>query len=206
MLTEILERFFTRTANSRQNVKDRLRFVLAHDRTALPPHILEAMRREILEVVSRYVELETEAMEFSLENDQRSTILTANLPIRRLRNNSSSEEEPVDVPNLEIPELAINEDGDAIATSMIDADPADLEEKVSPETEPDAKPEAELPNDMAADAELITADLDLSNLDFSPDSATTDSAATDSAANTPASDATNSDGSNSDGSNSESAA
>ena len=85
MIIEILERFFvTATRGSRDDVKRRLKLVLAHDRSTLTASTLEKMRKEILIVVSKYVELDTESLEFSIRTDNRMTALIANLPIRRI--------------------------------------------------------------------------------------------------------------------------
>lgn len=86
MLNSLLERLFPRgSSNSREEVKRRLKFVLAHDRADLSPETVEAMRQEILEVLSRYVDIDTEDSEFSLESSRQATTLIANLPIRRIK-------------------------------------------------------------------------------------------------------------------------
>ena len=69
MITEFFERLLTSNRGSRDDVKRRLKLVLAHDRSTLNASTLEKMREEILVVVSKYVELDTESLEFSIKTD-----------------------------------------------------------------------------------------------------------------------------------------
>ena len=90
MITELLDRIFSRSSRqSGREARRRLKLVIANDRSGLSPEMMEAMRRDIVEVVSRYVEIDPSEMEFSLESDQRMTALIANLPVRKIRRRST---------------------------------------------------------------------------------------------------------------------
>ena len=98
IISDLLEKLFGpgEDPHSRDDVKRRLKIVLAHDRLALDPQTLEMMRQEIIAVVSRYVEVDFENLEFSLATDQRVTALTANLPIRRIRPLGKEPDQPIE--------------------------------------------------------------------------------------------------------------
>ena len=80
---EILDKLLRRQPASASTARDRLQLVLAHDRSDLSPELLDQMRREIFEVVAKYVEIDLDEGDVSLETEDRVTALVANLPIRR---------------------------------------------------------------------------------------------------------------------------
>ena len=84
------DRIFGRPEKTAKNVaKDRLRMVLMQDRASIPAPMMEQMRREIVEVIRRYVEIEEQEFEVSVERDGETVALTANIPIRRVRTEAS---------------------------------------------------------------------------------------------------------------------
>jgi cell division topological specificity factor len=100
-IAEFIERLFTgknATASGTKG-KQRLKFILAHDRAAITPQMFEEMRQEIMAVVSKYVELDYDSMEFRLESDNRFTALVANLPIRSIKAEEPelTKAEPLDI-------------------------------------------------------------------------------------------------------------
>jgi cell division topological specificity factor len=106
MITELLERLFAGRANttSRTKAKQRLKFILAHDRAAISPQMFEQLRREIMQVVSKYVELEEEDIEINLESNRELTAVIASLPIKAIKRN----DEPLPAApaiDFELPEL-----------------------------------------------------------------------------------------------------
>ena len=73
--------FGRRKGGSGATAKDRLRFVLQHDRIHLPPERMEEMKRELLEVIARYLVVDQDRVEIDLEQrDRRQSKLVAEIP------------------------------------------------------------------------------------------------------------------------------
>ena len=68
-------------ARSAKLAKDRLKLVLIHDRTNLTPEILELLKVELLEVISRHVAIDTKAVKIKVTHDGREQRLVADIPL-----------------------------------------------------------------------------------------------------------------------------
>ncbi|MBD2325533.1 cell division topological specificity factor MinE [Alkalinema sp. FACHB-956] len=140
MILELLERMFPKFNDhtSRQEVKNRLKLVLAHDRSDLTPQMIEAMRQEILAVVSKYVDLDADSMDFALENNNRVTALVANLPIRRIKPEfytvKENEGEIADLPELALDEAEVGDPKLVIENSIMTPEIATASASESPES------------------------------------------------------------------------
>ena len=67
---------------SAQNAKERLQLVLIHDRTNITAEELTALKDEILQVISRHVDIDSSAVQIAVEQDGRSQRLVADIPLK----------------------------------------------------------------------------------------------------------------------------
>lgn len=67
---------------SAESAKERLQLVLIHDRTDLTPGELNKLKDELLDVISRHVDIDPAGVQIQLERDGRSQRLVADIPLR----------------------------------------------------------------------------------------------------------------------------
>ena len=79
----------SRRKRSAQSAKERLQLVLIHDRTDLTRAELEALRDDILEVISRHVDIDPDAVRIDVERDGREQRLVADIPLRSVTRHRS---------------------------------------------------------------------------------------------------------------------
>ncbi len=84
-MIEFLRRFLSAASPSASTAKERLRLVLMTDHLALGPEIVDAMKRDLVDVISRHVEVDREKIEVTFERQDRAIALLANIPILSVR-------------------------------------------------------------------------------------------------------------------------
>ena len=71
--------------------KDRLKVVLMHDRSDISPEMMEQLRRDIIAVIKKYVEIDETRIELDLEKEDRSVALVANIPVKTVRRSAEGQ-------------------------------------------------------------------------------------------------------------------
>ena len=83
---------FRKQQNSSNVAKDRLKLLLVSDRANCSPEIMEVIKNDIIKVISKYMDVDTEALDIQItqtESEGRNGIvpaLYANIPIRDMKN------------------------------------------------------------------------------------------------------------------------
>lgn len=85
--------FFKNLSNKptpKQVAKDRLKLILIHDRGEIAPEVIEKIREEILGVISKYIDIQVDDVEISVnrsgdEEGENTSALVANIPIKNIR-------------------------------------------------------------------------------------------------------------------------
>ena len=103
-LRDIINKLLRRQPASASTARERLQLVLAHDRSDLSTELLDQMRKEILEVVAKYVEIDVDEGAVSLETEDRMTALVANLPIKRTMTGQLQLKDPKNQSEVDSPE------------------------------------------------------------------------------------------------------
>jgi len=74
-----------RPEGSSVTAKERLRLVLLSDHLSLSPEIVDALKADLLAVISRYVEIDAEHADVTFEHRDHEVAMLASIPIRALR-------------------------------------------------------------------------------------------------------------------------
>src|SRR5574344_1264671 len=88
--------FFHQEEEKQDSAKDvacnRLKLVLMQDRTNLSPAIMDRMKHELIDLLSKYVELDKELVDLNFEQEDNQMALMLSIPVIRAKDESEIEE------------------------------------------------------------------------------------------------------------------
>ena len=82
-MASFFDRFQLGRDKSANKAKERLQFVLIHDRAEMTPKELTDLKNEIIEVISRYIEIEPSAVVIQMAHEGREQRLIADIPLKQ---------------------------------------------------------------------------------------------------------------------------
>ncbi len=92
MVISILDKireFFTQEektdSGSSSVAKERLQFILVQDRIKLSPQQMEEMKADLVEVITRYIEVDKEKIDMDISREEEKMAMVANFPLKKQR-------------------------------------------------------------------------------------------------------------------------
>lgn len=82
-MLSMLRRFFGEKPSG-QVARKRMQFVLMHDRIDITPDTMEALKNDILKVLSRYMEIDHNSIRVDLEQGKDFMALISNVQVKRV--------------------------------------------------------------------------------------------------------------------------
>lgn len=86
----ILSSFFKSSENSSDIAKNRLKVALTYDRAVCSPEIMDQMKNDIIDVISKYVDIDTDRLDIKMTKEEMDSgtanVVLANIPIKGARN------------------------------------------------------------------------------------------------------------------------
>jgi cell division topological specificity factor len=134
---EFIQRFFGKPASS-ATAKERLRLVLLSDHLSLAPDVVEALKHDLIEVISRYVDVDAMNCDVTFEQQEKQVAMLANIPILGMRSRPKPPAPPSpSPPRGPVPEPAPASSLDAGAAASVAEPPPAATPAVTPAVTPD---------------------------------------------------------------------
>jgi cell division topological specificity factor len=81
-MADWLSRLLGREPKSADRAKERLKLVLIHDRTDLPPGLMDSLKDEMISVISKYIDIDPQGVKITMAQEGREQRLVADIPVR----------------------------------------------------------------------------------------------------------------------------
>lgn len=80
VLSQLVGQFFKQ--ESAVVAKNRLKLVLIHDRVKISPQQMDQLKQDLIEAISKYIEIDKDQLEVSLTRKNKTTSLIVNIPVK----------------------------------------------------------------------------------------------------------------------------
>jgi cell division topological specificity factor len=117
---DFLKKFFAPETSS-TTARERLRLVLLSDHLQLAPDVVEALKRDLVAVISRYCEIDESHCDVTFEQQDKQVAMLANIPIVAMKSRPGPPPAPPKPPAPEPPSTTI--ENAAGASAAVDEEP-----------------------------------------------------------------------------------